>query len=201
MKKVDIDGNYAENRHAIYSTESRGLHSGFVKLLGPPIKNFRGSYLVSVQRVDIVCQVGDEETGLIVARFNEGFSNTVFSARYSYVYKVTLPQLTELFAHSEEEFILRRVSDATAAHERNLARLETQRVMRHEKDEEARLVQEFVVHANEAIRIATGTETGIKLRTIHAGRVELSVKLDELPVISNALTKLVWKCTELPVST
>lgn len=192
MKKVDIDGNYAANRHAIYSTESRGSQGGFVKLLGPPTKNFRGSYLVSVQRVDIVCQVGEEETGLSVARFTEGFSNTVVSAKYSYVYKVTLPQLTELFANSEEEFILRRVSDATAAHERNLARLETQRVMRHEKDDEARQVNEFVNYARTVIREATGTDIMLEVRTIHHGKVELVTRIADFPILGDALTKLAW---------
>jgi hypothetical protein len=192
MKKVDIDRKYAQNRHAIYSTEARGFHGGFVKLLSPPTKNFRGSYFVSVQRVDTVCQVGGEETGLIVARFNGGLSRTEVSAKYTHVYRVTLPQLKEVFAESEEEFIQKRIQNAEDAHTRNLAREAEQRAMRLEKDETARQVNEFLDFARTVIREATGTEILLEARTIHHGKLELVTRLDDLSVLGDALTKLAW---------
>ena len=192
MKKVEVDQKYAQNRHAIYSTEARGVHGGFVKLFSPPTKNFRGSYFVSVQRIDTVCQVGDEETGLIVARLNGGLSRTQVSAKYTHVYRVTLPQLTGVFAESEEEFILKRIRNAEDAHSRNLAREAEQRAMRLEKDETARKVNEFLDFARTVIREATGTEILLEARTIHHGKVELVTKVDDLPVLGDALTKLAW---------
>lgn len=192
MRKVDIDRKFAQNRNAIYSTQARGYHGGFVKLLGAPTKNFRGSYTVSVQRVTAVCQVGDEETGLIYARLHEGFNRTQVSAKYSHVYSVTLPQLTEVFAESEEEFILKRIRNAEDAHSRNLAREAEQTAMRLQKEETARKVEEFLDFTRTVIRDATGTEVTLELRTIHNGKAELMVKVDELPVFGDAITKLAW---------
>ena len=64
--------------------------------------------------------------------------------------------------------------------------------MRLEKDETARKVNEFLDFARTVIREATGTEILLEARTIRHGKVELVTKVDDLPVLGDALTKLAW---------
>jgi len=53
-------------------------------------------------------------------------------------------------------------------------------------------VNEFLDFARTVIREATGTEILLEARTIHHGKLELVTRLDDLPVLGDALTKLAW---------
>jgi hypothetical protein len=174
MRKVDIERNF-RNRQAIYSVTRRGMHDGWVQLLTPPQKRLNGVYTVTGQMVKVVESGGDE-----------------FFVQYHHVVTLTLPQLKEVYAESQDDFLRKRKTAIGEARIRNEQRYANQERMRREKEETYRKVEEFLDFARTVIRDATGTEVTLELRTIHNGKAELMVKVDELPVFGDAITKLAW---------
>lgn len=179
MKKVDIDRKYAENRNAIYTVRRNGMHGGWVQLLTPPQKQLNGTYLATGQMVKVVESQNDE-----------------FFVEYNYVLSFTLSQLKEVYAESSDDFLRRRKTEIGEAQVRLSERYANQERMRREREETYRKVEEFLDVARTVIRDATGTEVTLELRTIHNGKAELMVRVDELPVFGDAITKLAWATTK-----
>jgi len=180
MRKVELERNYRNNRFAIYSFFRRGMHAGWVQLLTAPQKRFNNTYTVEAQMVRVVESHNLEE----------------FAVEYNYLVTLTLSQVKEVYAESSDDFLRKRKIAILEAQNRNIERFARQEQMRREREETYRKVEEFLDVARTVIRDATGADVTLELRTIHNGKAELMVKVDELPVFGDAITKLAWVTTK-----
>jgi transcriptional antiterminator Rof (Rho-off) len=156
------------------------MHAGWVQLLTAPQKRFNNTYTVEAQMVRVVESHNLEE----------------FAVEYNYLVTLTLSQVKEVYAESSDDFLRKRKIAILEAQNRNIERFARQEQMRREREETYRKVEEFLDVARTVIRDATGADVTLELRTIHNGKAELMVKVDELPVFGDAITKLAWVTTK-----